>query len=795
MQGSNDKMLLERMKRLHSGPKNANQEETSAPIYMKSQDEGVKLNRSMPHTARVDLGIETSDERATLGNLWTVVSVLEGRGAGRGRGRVNEGATTKNSWAALSEWEGRGVVRGRVEERESDSGDTGVQLDGGERVGGADRHTSRRRVPDLNFRFPDTAKRFPPPSDVDTERSLQKLKNDVIRVYKSHRTSSANVTTEEKQFIKELSQNKDVIIKQSDKCKGLVLLDREQYKDKVESILSDPHNYEELHKNPVPQVEAKTKQIFKSVARGKLPDRTVEELTPMHSRTPVFYGLPKDHKPDVPFRPVVSGSGGPTEKTACLLETVLKQLLAFIPTHLWDTRDFLARAKDHCKSHPLPEDAIFFSIDVVNLYGSIPIGEAIDAAKEKLEAHGQDIETFGLSYEDICTLLDQCLNNNVFSFGDKFYRQKLGIAMGNPCAPPLAIIFLDRLEQQALEKAVHKPDFLVRYIDDYAGLWTQGEQALIEFVRFMNSLHPNVKFTLDYSKPDKGVPFLDTLVTIAPSSTGQSKLETELFIKPTNSGIVLHASSAHPTATKHNMIRNMFHRALNNSSSREKEESSVNKIRTLLLENGYARKLVKRLLREVLEARAARGSKNRQTQTVGKDGFLTLPYIDENLLCKVKNVVKRSGLNVRLAWKNENKLKNKLVRSSYAPPRCPGGNRCHLCKSGFKGQCTQKNIVYRLSCQLCRTNNIKTEYIGESKRPLRLRYNEHLRDMVGRKEDTPMGDHFREAHENTHTTSTPIEAKVLYRAVDHPDRKIAESIWIRNQQPKLNSNISSWPIM
>ena len=101
--------------------------------------------------------------------------------------------------------------------------------------------------------------------------------------------------------------------------------------------------------------------------------------------------------------------------------------------------------------------------------------------------------------------------------------------MGNPCAPPLAIIFVDRLEQQALEKAVHKPDFLVRYIDDYAGLWTQGEQALIEFVRFMNSLHPNVKFTLDYSKPDKGVPFLDTLVTIAPSSTGQSKLETELF--------------------------------------------------------------------------------------------------------------------------------------------------------------------------------------------------------------------------------------------------------------------------
>ena len=107
----------------------------------------------------------------------------------------------------------------------------------------------------------------------------------------------------------------------------------------------------------------------------------------MHSTTPVFHGLPKDHKPGIPLRPVVSGLGGPTEKTACLLENILKQLLAFIPTHIWDTRNFLSRIREHCRTLPLPADAIFFGIDAVNLYGSVPVDEAIEAAKQKLEAH------------------------------------------------------------------------------------------------------------------------------------------------------------------------------------------------------------------------------------------------------------------------------------------------------------------------------------------------------------------------------------------------------------------------
>ena len=227
---------------------------------------------------------------------------------------------------------------------------------------------------------------------------------------------------------------------------------------------------------------------------------------------------------------------------SCLLERILKQLLKYVPTHLWDTGDFLSKLRRHTEENGIPKDTIFFSIDVVNLYGSIPISEAIDAVCDTIHEHMQEVDTFGLAPEDIRSLLEHCLNKNVFSFNSEFYRQTLGIAMGNPCAPPIAILFLDRFERQALERAAVKPSFLVRYIDDYAGLWTHGEEALHDFLAYLNSLHPTVKFTLDHSGVDKGVPFLDTMVTVEERSN-ETKVETELYIKPTNSGIVLHFKS------------------------------------------------------------------------------------------------------------------------------------------------------------------------------------------------------------------------------------------------------------
>ena len=156
----------------------------------------------------------------------------------------------------------------------------------------------------------------------------------------------------------------------------------------------------------------------------------------------------------------------------------------------------------------------------------------------------------------------------------------------------------------------------------------------------------------------------------------------------------------------------------------------------------------------------------------------------------------KSKLQVHIAWKNENKLKNTLIKSAICKARCPGGSRCHLCMSDFKGDCIQKNVVYKINCKLCKGGGKDVSYVGESMRPVRLRYNEHRRDAINHTPNTPFGEHFLKEHAPISITDTDIlQLKILYRAQDHPDRKIAESIFIRTQTPTLNTQGSSWPIM
>ena len=82
-------------------------------------------------------------------------------------------------------------------------------------------------------------------------------------------------------------------------------------------------------------------------------------------------------------------------------------------------------------------------------------------------------------------------------------------------------------------------------------------------------------------------------------------------------------------------------------------------------------------------------------------------------------------------------------------------------------------------------------------RPVRLRYNEHRRDAINKTANTPFGDHFLNEHnqDEIRTNSGLLDLKIVYRALDHPDRKIAESVIIRSRAPALNTQGSSWPIM
>ena len=99
-------------------------------------------------------------------------------------------------------------------------------------------------------------------------------------------------------------------------------------------------------------------------------------------------------------------------------------------------------------------------------------------------------------------------------------------------------------------------------------------------------------------------------------------------------------------------------------------------------------------------------------------------------------------------------------------------------------------IIYYVECNLC-----GVAYVGESKRPIRLRFNEHVLDAKKHSGDTPFGDHFRERHSEDVLPEHPLSIKILHRAKDHPNRKIMESLYIRQLKPVLNKNVASWFVL
>ena len=81
--------------------------------------------------------------------------------------------------------------------------------------------------------------------------------------------------------------------------------------------------------------------------------------------------------------------------------------------------------------------------------------------------------------------------------------------MGGPLSRLLADLVLEDIECtiRSNRKWKHKWDW-VRYIDDTFMNWDDSLEELEEFIDFLNSLHPKIKWTSEVKKDNK-ISFLD----------------------------------------------------------------------------------------------------------------------------------------------------------------------------------------------------------------------------------------------------------------------------------------------
>ena len=241
-----------------------------------------------------------------------------------------------------------------------------------------------------------------------------------------------------------------------------------------------------------------------------------------------MYLLPKIHKrlDNVPGRPVISNCRTPTEKAAEFLDHHLQRITKSGVSSVKDTNDFLFKLKNLGK---ILENAFLVTADVVGLYQSIPHDEGLEVLRKQLNV----FDNKSITTEDLVKMTEFVLKNKYFEFNSSVKHQISGTAIGTKFAPPYACIFMDYIGRDFLKNEQIQPWIWFRYIDDIFFIWTASEKELDKFLNRLNSFHPNLRFTHEWSR--ESLNFLMSLlkfnkVNLLQTYTISPQIDISIFI-------------------------------------------------------------------------------------------------------------------------------------------------------------------------------------------------------------------------------------------------------------------------
>ena len=231
---------------------------------------------------------------------------------------------------------------------------------------------------------------------------------------------------------------------------------------------------------------------------------------------------------------------------------ILQKYTGITPSFVKDSKGF----SQYLRSVNIKQDEELVSFDVSALFTSIPVPTALDVINRLFTEHIEvpetrgkyscsfEANTVGLNKNEVMGLLKLVLENCVFSFQGKFYKQLHGAAMGSPCSPVVANIYMDYFEELALGPEVPVPiTEWKRYVDDVFSIIPKGKRDIL--LNYLNSIDPHIKFTVEQPNAEGAIPFLDTF----PQPKGEN-ITVSVYRKPTHTDRYLDFNSSHPISAK-----------------------------------------------------------------------------------------------------------------------------------------------------------------------------------------------------------------------------------------------------
>ena len=258
------------------------------------------------------------------------------------------------------------------------------------------------------------------------------------------------------------------------------------------------------------------------------------------------------------------------------------------------------------------------------------------------------------------------------------------------------------------------------------------------------------------------------------------ELDHRLYRKEQQKPLTLHYNSHHPARVKTNTVLNMYKTAEQVSSNDTNKEYSIKIIDDLLQNNGYNT----RVLNNIKTKKKKRKKSEHRQNYIAPVATCKIPFLSDQFTAEIKRLAKQCYLPIRIMTTQPPNLRDQLTSSRpQDQPVCPNNN-CVTCQCLVAGKCTAQNVIYKIVCEI---NNCKHEYIGETYRPLHLRFIEHHRSacnpLLQSYKYTPFGKHYTTHHPNV---QPKLALHILDRAKSTKNRKIKEAMNIIQSKPEIN---------
>ena len=435
-------------------------------------------------------------------------------------------------------------------------------------------------------------------------------------------------------------------------------------------------------------------------------------------------------------------------------------------------------------------------MDVTSLYTSIPIPDGLTALKYFLESDNPTSHTTST----LIRLAELVLTTASFTFNGSYYRQLTGVSMGTCMGPSFACLFMGYLEQQIFNKYDGtKPLLFKRYIDDCVGAASCSYDELTNFINYMNSFHPAIKFTHEISYTS--VTFLDIDVSIKGST-----LTTSVHYKPTDAHTYLNYESSHPPKCKDSIPYSQLVRLRRICKQDDDFNTRAKEMMSFFSNRGYPTNITDGCLNKINKMTRENALLPRESSASTERIPLVLTYHPitkqvAEIITKNFEILSSDQATSNVftsppmhAYRRDKNLKDTLVhsnvKSTHNPP--PIGSttacnrpRCKTCAhvystdtihgpaSTFKIRdsfsCISCNIVYAIICTKCRLL-----YVGETKRRMSDRFTEHLRSIKLKLPGLPVATHF--SNNNHSLKDIQITGLTLCNGSDNMRRNTEERI-------------------